>query len=274
MNQKANEWANFAEKVVRNAGKRVVEIREEGIVDKMFKNDGELVTSADLESDKIIREAITQCYPEHRILSEESRVNGWGDITFDGPLWIIDPLGGTVNYANNLPHFGISIAIAFDGIVWAGAVYAPDLNCTYVGIRNQGAYCNGELLKICNSPESITDAIIGTGFPHNKNDLKSALSRVNILSTNCRDIRRFAAPTIDICYVASGKLHGHTESLAPWDVAASGLIAREAGALTGHVNAVPDGIPIELYGDDVLFSAPNIFIDLLHLLRLPNTKEP
>ncbi|MDR0140173.1 inositol monophosphatase family protein [Metabacillus idriensis] len=270
MNHKAREWADFAERIVNIAGNRVVELRDKGRVDKMFKNAGELVTSADLESDKIIREAITHCYPEHRILSEESdEIKGWEDETFDGPLWIIDPLDGTVNYANYLPHFGISLAIAVDGIVWAGAVHAPDLNCTYVGIRKQGAYCNGELLKAC-SPKSLADAIIGTGFPHDKAQLKDALSKVNILSKHCRDIRRFAAPTIDICYVASGKLHGHTESLAPWDVAASGLIAREAGAMAGHVNDVPHGIPIELFGDNILFASPSIFTELLNLLRLSN----
>jgi myo-inositol-1(or 4)-monophosphatase len=267
MNQKAKEWAEFAEKVVKMAGKHVIELRQKGNVDEMYKDAGELVTSADLESDKIIREAIIQCYPEHRILSEESGVKGWEDISFDGPLWIIDPLDGTVNYANNLPYFGISLAIAIDGIVWAGAVHAPNLNCTYVGIRNQGAYCNGELLKV-RSPRSLNDAVIGTGFSHNKKYLKSALSRVSLLSTHCRDIRRFAAPTIDICFVASGRLHGHTESLAPWDIAASGLIAREAGVLTGHVYDVPPGIPIELYGDEILFASPNIFSELLNLLKL------
>ncbi|MNP59589.1 Inositol-1-monophosphatase [compost metagenome] len=91
---------------------------------------------------------------------------------------------------------------------------------------------------------------------------------MNRLRSNCRDIRRFAAPTVDICYVASGKLDAHTESLAPWDVAAAGLIAREAGARISHVQGVPDGIPDELYGEEVVFTTPGIFDDLLALLKL------
>jgi len=76
-----------------------------------------------------------------------------------------------------------------------------------------------------------------------------------------------AAPTIDICYVASGQLDAHTESLAPWDVAAAGLIAREAGAITGHVGAVPTNIPLELCGEEIVCANPGIFEELLSLLR-------
>lgn len=78
---------------------------------------------------------------------------------------------------------------------------------------------------------------------------------------------RFAAPTIDICYVASGRLDAHTESLAPWDVAAAGLIAREAGAITGHVGVVPSGYPPELYGEEIVCANPAIYEELLSLLR-------
>src|SRR5690606_22023318 len=97
-----------------------------------------------------------------------------------------------------------------------------------------------------------------------------AIARVNLLATHCRDIRRYAAPTIDICYVASGRLDAHTESLAPWDVAAAGLIAREAGAITGHVGAVPAEIPAELYGEEIVCANPGLFDELLALLRSRN----
>lgn len=265
----ALEWATFADKVVRIAGKKIIELRRESRIEVTYKNAGELVTSADFASDQIIREAIASAYPKHGILSEETTDGVWAKNIFEGPLWIIDPLDGTVNYARNLPHFAISMAIAVDGVVCAGAVHAPDLGVTYVGIRGGGARCNGEQLHV-HRFEILSEAVIGTGFPHDKEKVHPALARVNLLTTHCRDIRRLAAPTIDICYVASGRLDAHTESLAPWDVAAAGLIAREAGAITGHVGAVPADIPIELCGEEIVCANPGIFEELLSLLRSRN----
>jgi len=236
------EWAAFADRVVRIAGKKIIEIRRESRIEVAYKDAGELVTSADFASDQIIRDAIASTYPKHRILSEETNDGVWDKNIFEGPLWIIDPLDGTVNYTRNLPHFAISVAIALDGVVWAGAVHAPDLGVTYTGIRGGGARCTGEQLRI-HRFETLSEVVIDIGFPHDKEKVHPALARVNLLTTHCRDIRRLAAPTIDICYVASGRLDAHTESLAPWDVAAAGLIAREAGAITGHVGAVPMNIP-------------------------------
>lgn len=261
-----HEIARFAEKVARTAGERVLELRHTTSITKSFKHAGELVTSADLASDRIIREAIEECYPDHFILSEESEGMRLEDAGFDGPVWVVDPLDGTVNYARSLPHFGVSLAFAVDGFVMAGAVHAPDLNRTYVGIRNGGAFCNGERLKVRNAT-TLSDAVVGTGFPHDKSLLLSAQSRVNLLTRHCRDIRRFAAPTVDICYVASDRLDAHTKTLRPWDVAAAGLIAREAGALMGHIGALPVDVPAELCGDNVLYATPGIFQDLLKVLR-------
>lgn len=261
------ELAVFAEQAVTKAGDRISELRSQEKIDVNYKDAGELVTSADLLSERIIQEAIMGRFQGHRILSEEDGVHNWDNFKFEGPVWVIDPLDGTVNFARNLPHYGVSLAFALDGVVLAGAVYAPDLNCTYVGIKGEGSYCNGERLRI-RECTSLLDAVIGTGFPHDSAKVQPAIERVNRLRTNCRDIRRFAATTVDICYVASGKLDAHTESLSPWDVAAAGLIAREAGALSCHVQVVPDGIPNELYGEEVVFTTHGIFDDLLTLLRM------
>lgn len=213
MKDKAREWTIFADKVVRLAGAKITELRRESLIKVTYKDAGELVTSADYASDQIIREAITNAYPEHSILSEETTDGLWSNEIFKGPLWIIDPLDGTVNYAHHLPHFAISMAIAVDGMVWAGVVHAPALGVTYIGIRGEGAFCNGKKLQVARCA-SLSDSIIGTGFPHDKEKVQPALARVNLLTTHCRDIRRFAAPSVDICYVASGFLDAHTESLA------------------------------------------------------------
>ncbi|MGG3307856.1 inositol monophosphatase family protein [Paenibacillus lautus] len=153
MKDKALEWAIFAEKIVRLAGKKITKLQTQSLIEVTYKNAGELVTSADFASDQIIREAITSAYPEHGILSEEN-TDGYGTKdNFEGPHWIIDPLDGTVNYAHRLPHFAVSAAIAVDGMVWAGVVYAPDLGVTYVGIRGKGAFwtfrCSDNRYLLC-----------------------------------------------------------------------------------------------------------------------------
>lgn len=163
--------------------KKIIEIRRESRIEVTDKNAGELVTSADFASDQIIREAIASAYPKHGILSEETTDGVWAKNIFEGPLWIIDPLDGTVNYARNLPHFAISVAIAVDGVVWAGGVHAPDLGVTYVGIRGGGARCNGEQLHVYRL-ETLSEAVIGTGFPHDKEKVHPALARVNLLTTH------------------------------------------------------------------------------------------
>ncbi len=266
MQSKAFEWAVFMDKVLRGAGEEIIRLRKEVRLEVTYKSAGELVTTADLASDQIIRDAIAQSYPEHRILSEEKDSEDNDKETFEGPLWIIDPLDGTVNYAKNLPHFAISAAIAVDGVVWAGVVHAPDLGVTYVGVKGGGAHCNTKQLHIKRF-EPLSLAIVGTGFPHDKQKVHQANERVNLLTNSCMDIRRLAAPAIDICYVASGQLDAHTETLAPWDIAAAGLIAREAGAITGHVGLVPHGVPSELYGEEIICSNPGIYEELLELLR-------
>lgn len=263
---KLEKLLDFAESVVKKAGEHIVKLRTELQIDVLYKDAGELVTSADFASDQIIREAILSHYPDHRILSEEDIAN---QESFDGPLWIVDPLDGTVNFAKGIPHYAISVAFAVDGIVLAGVVHAPEMNVTFTGIRGKGSFCNGKKLQV-SSTSKLSEAVIGTGFPHDKNQIKPALSRINNLAPRCRDIRRFAAPTIDICYVASGLLDAHTESLKYWDVAAAGLIAMEAGATIGHNGKVPDHIPNDLFGEEIICSTPGIFKELFNVLQESN----
>src|SRR6185295_5662424 len=99
-------------------------------------------------------------------------------------------------------------------------------------------------------------ALIGTGFPHIRDDLDSAIIRVRRLLTECQDIRRSGSPALDICWVAAGKLDAHTESLAPWDIAAATLIATEAGARRGNLVPGNQALPPALRGDEFLIATP------------------
>jgi myo-inositol-1(or 4)-monophosphatase len=229
------------------------------------KQGTELVTTADLRSDKIIREHLSSRFPDHRFLSEEVAIEGAFD--FSGPVWVIDPIDGTANYAHENPYVSISIALAVDGEPLVGVVRAPFFAETYTAIRGQGAMCNGRPISVSGVSE-LREALVGTGFPHDRSDLTRAMQRVGRLVAECQDIRRAGSPALDISWVAAGRLDAHSESLAPWDIAAAALIATEAGALRGNLVPASSSLPAALYGEEFIVATPGIFEALCNLLSL------
>ena len=110
-------------------------------------------------------------------------------------------------------------------------------------------------------------ALISTGVPHNHAGLDTIMKRMTRLMSSCRDIRRLGSAAIDICWVAAGRLDAAYETLRPWDVAASGLVARECGVLRGHYD-VHSGEPPELCGENVVFARAGLFEELMRVLQL------
>jgi myo-inositol-1(or 4)-monophosphatase len=249
-----------AQQAAIDAGHAVVRHWDSYQTDVRDKGAADVVSAADLASDRIISAAIRATFPGHRILSEEDAQTGAFD--YSGPLWIVDPIDGTANYVRGHPYFGISVAFAVDGVVMVGCVHAPALAETFVATRDGGATLNGASIKT-SSPNGLARSVVSTGFPHDKSDIEKPLRRIRTLLQCCQDVRRSASPVLDIAYVAMGRLDAHAETLFPWDVAAAGLIAKEAGALRGHLEAAPANTPPDLFGVEVVFSAPSIFRELM-----------
>ncbi|GAA0375424.1 inositol monophosphatase [Acrocarpospora corrugata] len=232
----------------------------------------EPVTKADLAADRLIGNALVSAFPRHRVQSEESGpIDG-----YDGPVWIVDPLDGTANFARGHRYVAVSLAYAVDGVVEAAVVHAPFLDETFTATRGGGAALNGTAIKV-SVPESLRRAIVSTGFPHRRGEVDALVERVRRLLVSCQDIRRAAAPALDICWVAAGRLDAHTEDLRPWDVAAAGLVATEAGASRGHLPSLPGNppesgarhacaVPPELCGEGFLVAAPSIYEELVSVL--------
>lgn len=260
------EWRDFAERTARAAGDEVLQIRQRREVRVAEKKFHEMVTSADLRSDEMIRAAIRSRYPGDRMLTEESIRQDVRDVGYSGTLWVVDPIDGTVNFAYGLPGFAVSIAVALDGAVQAGAVYAPALGLSFAAARGEGATLNDAPIH-AGSPPSLASSLVSTGFPYDRAQTDHAIRRMALLARSCRDVRRMGAAAIDICRVGAGLLDAHVETLSPWDIAAAGLIAREAGAVMAHLRGVPAGVPAELCGDEVLYAAPSIAEELLQLMR-------
>ena len=251
------------------------EQRESFTVSVSFKEARNLVTTADLACEKAIIETIRARYPEHAILAEESANSITPQQCASGPLWIIDPIDGTTNYAHGHHQVGISIAFAVDSKVLVGVVAAPFVDETFTAVKGQGAFCNGKKIHV-RQVAQIDDALIATGFPYRRGNLKNICGRVERVLERCRDLRRIGAASLDISWVACGRLDAFfEETLNPWDIAAAALIATEAGAQIGHFpydcdsQRVTEKYTGDLFADNLFVSSPGCFAQLRELLSKP-----
>jgi myo-inositol-1(or 4)-monophosphatase len=187
----------------------------------------DLVTEFDRRSDRYILGRIRKAYPGHRILSEESGRIGAGD----EPIWLVDPLDGTTNFAHGLPIFSISIALRREGRTVLGVVYDPTRKECFWGERGKGAYRGTARLRVSETAE-LADSLLVTGFSYDAwTNPDNNLNHFGDFSRRCQGVRRLGSAALDLCYLAAGRFDGYWEMrLAPWDVAAGGLIAEEAGA--------------------------------------------
>ncbi len=224
------------ERLARQAGKILHDNYEKDHqVD--YKGIIDLVTEVDHASEKFLISEITKQFPGHSFLAEESGATASGS----EHLWIIDPLDGTVNYAHGVPMFSVSIAYSFRDKVMLGAVYDPMRDEMFSAERGKGSWLNGRKLKT-GSVEELQRSLLVTGFPYdswhskpNNFDFFSKLGRMT------QGVRRFGSAAIDLSYIAAGRLDGYWEfSLKPWDVAAAGLIAEEAGTKVTNIKGEDD----------------------------------
>jgi myo-inositol-1(or 4)-monophosphatase len=203
------------------------------------KGEIDLVTEVDHESETFLLNEIQRLFPEHSILAEESgEVNNMGE-----HRWYIDPLDGTVNYAHHIPIFCVSIAFAQSGMMKLAAVYDPMRDELFTAERGHGAWLNGRSLRVSTASD-LKHSLLVTGFPYD-----SWVSPVNNLeyfgrfAKMTQGVRRLGSAALDLCYVAASRFDGYWElSLKPWDVAAGGLIAEEAGAMVTNLSGSRDYI--------------------------------
>jgi len=224
------------ERLARRAG-AILRAGYEGKHQVDYKGAIDLVTEVDHQSEAFLLDEIRRNYPGHGIVSEEAgRLPGSGH-----DCWYIDPLDGTVNYAHGIPIFTVSIAYAHNGTVVLGAVYDPLRDELYSAERGQGAWRNGDPIGVSSAAE-IQRSLLVTGFAYDvatsaRNNLDN-FARFMRLS---QGVRRLGSAALDLCYIASGRFDGYWElSLNPWDLAAGGLIASEAGALVTDLAGGPD----------------------------------
>jgi myo-inositol-1(or 4)-monophosphatase len=184
------------------------------------------VTEADHASEKAIFEIIKQDFPGHFILSEES-----GAIVMDSEYkWIIDPIDGTVNFANGIPICCVSIGLEHNGKIIMGAVYNPLMNEFFFAQKGKGATLNGRSIHVGNK-DRVIDSCLATGFPYTYLDTPNGpLEVFDRLIRKGVAVRRLGSAALDLCWVATGRFDGFYEHLLnAWDSAAGFLMVEEAG---------------------------------------------
>ena len=184
----------------------------------------------DSESQRKAEEVILRRFPDHRILGEESAVQGLP--AGSGPLWIIDPIDGTVNFQHGLPLWCSAVAVQVDGRVVAGAVFLPEMKECYVASLDTPAVCNDKPIHV-SSVASMNESLVLTGLSKNMALHPYTAQVVEAVSHQVQKVRIMGSAAVDICHVACGKADGYVETgIYLWDIAAAGLIAERAGAKT------------------------------------------
>ena len=197
----------------------------------------DFATQMDHASEQLIVSSLLAARPGDGIIGEE----GAHRPSTSGITWVIDPIDGTVNYFYNLPGWNISIAAKDEEGVLVGVVSAPTLNSLWHATRGGGAFLNGKRIH-CSSADDLKDSLIATGFSYDLEERVRQGEKIASLIPRVRDIRRNGAAAVDLCYVASGAVDGYFETgLKEWDLAAGGLIAKEAGAVITGRNGLPAG---------------------------------
>ena len=220
--------------IIKNAG----EILKEGYYtqkDVDFKAKKDLVTKYDVGIENFLKEEFSKEFKDFNIIAEESDNS---DIEFNNSI-IIDPIDGTTNFVNQVPHTCISVGVYKNKKPFIGIVYNPILDELYEAEIGCGAFLNGKKIKV-SEENDFQKALISTGFPYtsgtNEDDLKDVLKKIKQVLPRCQDIRRLGSAAIDLCYVARGTYEGYYEmNLKAWDVSAGLLILTEAGGKVTNI---------------------------------------
>ncbi|HEY5334996.1 MAG TPA: inositol monophosphatase family protein [Mycobacteriales bacterium] len=221
----------------------------------------DVVTELDRASERLITRRLLDARPDDGLLGEE----GASRPGTSGVRWVIDPVDGTVNFLYRLPSWAVSIGCEVDGEVVAGVVYDVPRDVTWTAVCGGGAYRNGEVAR-CSTVEDLAGTLLATGFSYESDRRVRQATIVAELLPKVRDIRRLGSAALDLCSAAAGHVDAYYEQGAhAWDLAAGGLIAREAGCRVEGLHGAPAGRPMTI-------AAPPALFGLLHaeLARHPD----
>lgn len=223
---------NIALRAARKAGDIIAQASER--LDRVKveeKGCNDFVTDVDRQAEREIVYHLKKAFPDHGILGEESGEAGNADSDYQ---WVIDPLDGTTNFIHGIPHFAVSIACLYKGTVEHAVILDPIRREEFIASRGRGAQLNERRIRVAALP-NLDGALIGTGIPYksrNEENIPAYTASLEAVTRQTAGIRRAGAASLDLAYVAAGRLDGFWEiGLHQWDIAAGVLLIREAGGL-------------------------------------------
>lgn len=220
---------NVAQKA-SHEGAQVLRSYFGNIGDIQEKPDSSIVSEADRESERVIREILTSSFPQYSIFGEEGGLVE--SVQKTEGTWYLDPLDGTTNFVHGFPYFSTSIGLEVNGEIVVGVVDAPFLGVSFWATRGGGAFQNGRRLKVLNRT-SLDQCLLATGFSYERYEERDKQLQIfGHLLGKSRGIRRPGAAALDLCFTAAGVFDGFWEKyLKAWDMAAGSLIVEEAGGI-------------------------------------------
>ncbi len=242
-------------------------IRDFGEIENLqvsSKGPGDFVTSADKRTEKIIIDELLKAHPDYGIITEETGIINEKNVN---NRWVVDPIDGTVNFLNGVPHFAISIGYEEKEELKCGVIFDPIKNELFSAEKGNGAYLNNSRIRVSNK-KNIKDALLVTGGPKLSSKIKDEIFSDYIKVTkNIPNVRRYGSAALDMAYVACGRFDGYWQrELNYWDIAAGIIILKEAG---GFINIFdPDNkVPLKR---NILASNSNIHEELSDLILKKN----
>ena len=254
--------ANIALRAARKAGDfmlRAMDRPEEFDIETKAPND--FVSNIDKTAEAIIVDQIRETYPDHAIIGEEFGAKS-GNSEF---TWIIDPLDGTLNFLQGIPHFAISIGIMKGRHHEHGIIYDPVRGEEFIASRGSGAQLNGKRIRV-SARSKLEDCVLATGLPPGSVEtrLDEYMVGLKSLTGSCRGIRRAGSAALDLAYVAAGRTDGFWEmGLSQWDIAAGIVLVREAG---GFVSDLEGGESFFNSGD-IIAANPKCWRTMVQVLN-------
>src|ERR1700761_9594968 len=253
---------NVMVKAARRAGRSLK--RDLGELEHLqvsLKGPRNFVTAADRRAEEMLRDDLEKARPGYGFLGEEGGMREGADKSH---RWIVDPLDGTTNFLHGIPHFAMSIALERDGAIVAALIYNPANDDVFVAERGKGAFLNDRRMRVA-ARTRFADAVVACGLPHyGRGDLELARHEIAAAQQHYAGLRRYGAATLDLAWVAAGRLDAYWErDLAPWDIAAGLLLVREAGGFVSDC----DGHDAVLTKGQVVAGNDTMHRELLRLLK-------
>jgi myo-inositol-1(or 4)-monophosphatase len=230
---------NVMVKAARRAGRSLK--RDLGEVEHLqvsLKGPANFVTAADKRAEEMLYADLTKARPGYGFIGEEGGTREGDDKTH---TWIVDPLDGTTNFLHGIPQFAISIGLQREGTIIAGLIYNPANDDLYIAERGKGAFLNDQRLRVAGR-RKLDECVIACGLPHiGRGDHELSRAEMTGIQPKVAGLRRFGAASLDMAFVAAGRLDGYWErNLQPWDIAAGMIIIREAGGVVSDLHGGED----------------------------------